>query len=350
MVKNTAQWLQQHYQLEIVEVPIEFPILDGDDAYLVPLRKALEAMKTNGGDNPRPPRIDRLKVAVLDHIVSIPAIKLPVQKMTQMIRQYGSSSSTSPFILVDGAHAWGQVPTLEISDLLQGDKQTADSRSHIDAYLSNGHKWMYSPKGSAVLWVHPSRITQTFPEPTVISSENSMPHCSSSLFGECDNSGDNDDGDDPLYHRFIYTSTKDYTALLSLSAAMDFRDDVLGGDDAIYTYIHELAMQAKAYLMRLWDTPIPMAPNEMEEYMINVILPISKNDKDKKEIGLALQRYLYDTYDMYVVIAEEPSSGLIYTRLSAQVYLEMSDFERLGKAVLAFLGPKKNLGGEIVRR
>lgn len=297
-------------------------------------------------------QLDRLKVAVLDHIVSIPATKLPIQKVTQMIRQYtstnaSSSLSSSPFILVDGAHAWGQVPPSEISDLLQEyDRQTADSQ-HIDAYLSNGHKWMYSPKGSAVLWVHPSRITPVFPEPTVISSENSMPHCST-LDGN-NNDVENDNGD-PLYHRFIYTSTKDYTALLSLSAAMDFRDDVLGGDEAIHTYIRTLAMQAKAYLMSLWETPIPMAPNEMEEYMINVVLPISKDDKDKKEVGVALQRYLYDTHDMYVVIAEEPSSGLIYTRLSAQVYLEMSDFERLGKAVMDFLRPNKKLDGETARR
>ena len=40
---------------------------------------------------------------------------------------------------------------------------------------------------------------------------------------------------------------------------------------------------------------------------------------------------------MYVVIAKEPSSGYLFTRLSAQVYLEMQDFERLGMAVLEFL-------------
>ncbi|KAG7344919.1 isopenicillin-N epimerase [Nitzschia inconspicua] len=331
MVKNTAQWLKWQYGLEIVEVPIQFPIANGNDAYLKPLEACLKTLKTNG-------ELSKLKVAVLDHVVSIPAIKLPILALTKLIRQYTASNvsteSFSPFILVDGAHAWGQVPTEEISSLLgeesgfNDDEKMAQAGGWIDAYLSNGHKWMYSPKGSAVLWVHASRISRTFPEPTVISSENSMQQ----------NSFDTDEVDDPLYHRFIYTSTKDYTALLSLAAAMDFRNDVLGGDVGIHTYIRNLALQAKSHLMQVWNTPIPMAPNDMEEYMINVILPISKDDENKTEVGLALQQWLYDQHDMYVVIAQEPSSGYIYTRLSAQVYLEMSDFIQLGNVVLEFLG------------
>jgi L-cysteine desulfhydrase len=67
------------------------------------------------------------------------------------------------FVLVDGAHALGQIPHLSIRKL-----------SNIDAYLSNGHKWLYSPKGSAFLWVNQSVVTDLFPQPTVISSENNI--------------------------------------------------------------------------------------------------------------------------------------------------------------------------------
>ena len=231
--------------------------------------------------------LHKLKLVVLDHVVSIPAIKLPVRDMVTLIRQYchtahDGDSSKSPFILIDGAHAWGHVPTTEISSLLQDSSTTipADeqgisaSRSSssssywIDAYLSNGHKWMYSPKGSAILWIHSSRITSTFPEPTVISSANAVGR------------QDGHDDDDPLYHRYVYTSTKDYSAMLSIQKAMEFRQVILGGDDAIYNYVRNLARRAKKYLMTLWNTPVALAPDSMEEFMINVILPISRDDND----------------------------------------------------------------------
>jgi selenocysteine lyase/cysteine desulfurase len=336
MVKNTAHWLQRQYHLQIVEIPIAFPAFDGDLAYLDPLEITLQELQHNHS-------IGKLKVVILDHIVSIPAIKLPVRKMARLIRQYTAATTTgttsnpnsSPFILVDGAHAWGQVPTSEISELIQetlpnnnGDVINHHQPSHvwIDAYLSNGHKWMYSPKGSAILWVHPSRITDAFPEPTVISSENSWQE-----------SSNDSQHDDPLYHRFIYTSTKDYTAMISISEAMKFRNDVLGGETEIHNYIRTLASRAKEYLMDAWNTSTPLVPNSMEEYMINVILPISKDLPNKTDVGTALQQWLYQHHNMYVVIVKEPSSGYIYTRLSAQVYLELDDFKRLGKAVLAFL-------------
>jgi selenocysteine lyase/cysteine desulfurase len=292
--------------------------------------------------------LSNVKVIVFDHMVSIPAIKLPIKKLTKLVRSYYqnrdsiSSSMTrtsngydQPFILVDGAHAWGQIPTNEISELLQrrindnDDYAGYDGNSDywIDAYVTNGHKWMYSPKGSAILWIHPSRITDVFPEPTVISSENFLR----------DPNGNIEMDDDPMYHRYIYTSTKDYTSMLSIHEAIKFRQHVLGGEDNIYTYIRNLALQAKQYLMTLWNIKVSLAPDTMEEYMINIILPIDRDSDNKHSVATDLQRWLYTQNNMYAIIAEEPSSGYIYTRLSSQIYLQFSDFQRLGAAVLEFL-------------
>ena len=40
---------------------------------------------------------------------------------------------------------------------------------------------------------------------------------------------------------------------------------------------------------------------------------------------------------MYTVVVHDVPSNMIYTRLSAQVYLELSDFVNLGEAVLEFV-------------
>lgn len=438
MVKNTAQWLQRQYGIQIVEVPITtFPIMkDGNQSYLGPLEETLARLQqqqqqqqqfqrrmdgvTNniangidskcGGDassccccccRRRPSQLcNRLKVAVLDHIVSIPAIKLPILEMTQMIRKYTTTTETNlttpcwtsddddntgrnhsnnininekhnhsdqnnnyqnnhsthnsnnnettdttttcragTFILVDGAHAWGQVPTSEISSILnqpsrrRHDGGDVDDTVHgIDAYLSNGHKWMYSPKGSAFLWVHPSRIGTIFPEPTVISSANSIV--------TVDDETSYSWYDDPMTHRYIYTSTIDYTSMLSLSRALDFQR-WLGGEDVIHRYIRTLAVQAKEYLIRVWGT-FALVPDSMEVYMMNIVLPIDGRQTDNTttnatQIASSLQVWLYEERNMYVVIAQEPSTKYIYTRLSAQIYLEMDDFVRLGDAVLTYL-------------
>lgn len=386
MVKNTAKWLERMHGIRIVEVPITFPIIattttttgDGADrAYLDPLQATLEGLQRNGSSSITCP-CRRLRMAVLDHIVSIPAVVLPVAKMTEMIRSYTNAASASveprvggsggdprpcsgtsgnngrrggTFILVDGAHAWGQVPSAEISGLLNhgddsddddgddGDDSDGTAWDGIDAYLSNGHKWMYSPKGSAILWVRPSRIDGLFPEPTIISSENSMGQEALVLHPEGGNGyviGNNDyDYDDPMAHRYAYTGTRDYTPMLSLSRAMDFQQ-WLGGEEAIHGYVRGLAVQAKRYLSALWKT-VPLVPDSMEIFMVNVIIPIDRDAKNATDVATGLQRWLLDERDMYVVIAKEPSSGYIFTRLSAQVYLEMGDFERLGDAVLEYL-------------
>ncbi|KAJ8299890.1 hypothetical protein KUTeg_021409, partial [Tegillarca granosa] len=59
---------------------------------------------------------------------------LPVKRLTQLCKQYGVLS------MIDGAHAPGQLP-LNIPDL------------DADFYTGNFHKWVYTPRGCAILWI-----------------------------------------------------------------------------------------------------------------------------------------------------------------------------------------------------
>lgn len=75
----------------------------------------------------------------MTHCFSLqPAAIEPVVELTAL------AHSHSALVLIDGAHAPGQIP-INISEI------------NADFYLGNYHKWMYAPKGSAFLWTAPSQ-------------------------------------------------------------------------------------------------------------------------------------------------------------------------------------------------
>ena len=317
MFNNVVSWLKEMYGVELLQIPISFPILEGgknDDeeedisitAFTIPLQNALERLKEES-------KIQKLKLAVFDHISSAPAVKEPIKELALLVKRYNQDC----FVIVDGAHAMGQLlqPPLRIHHSTVGP---------IDAYFSNGHKWFYSPKGSAVLWVNQSITTNIFPEPTVISSTNSIVQGTS------------------LIHRYEYVSTRDYTNILSLSKALRFRRDVCGGELAIYNYTRTLALEAKHHLVKRWNISSNqiLVPDSMEVFMINVPLP--ENTITTTSMANQLMTYLFEKHNIYArimpwMLEPDGATGHFYTRLSSQIYLELSDFIRFGEVVLEFL-------------
>jgi selenocysteine lyase/cysteine desulfurase len=57
--------------------------------------------------------LENLRLVILDHIVLAPAVKEPIDELTHMIKDYAPHC----FVLVDGAHAMGQVKTLNLSSM-----------------------------------------------------------------------------------------------------------------------------------------------------------------------------------------------------------------------------------------
>lgn len=270
MVKNLVKYYQERDGIELVEVTLTFPMTSWDDI-LIPVANAI---REHGSS---------IKLASFSHIDSVPGVILPVNDLIKLCRNAGIR------VLIDGAHAVGQIPV---------DIATMDP----DYYVTNGHKWLYSPKGTALFYVR--QEYQADIEPTVISSEWQQ---------------------GAYLSNFRYTGTRDYTGFTAIQSALDFRASV-GGDAAIMTYLHDLAWWAGNYLATKWGTSL-ILPEFMIGSMVDVRLPV-----ETFEEANALREYIFEEYTTYFIVHQQNSKP--YTRLSAQIYLEQADFILFGDRLL----------------
>jgi len=105
------------------------------------------------------------KMIVLDHITSNTAIILPIHKIAKACKQ----KNPQLIVIIDAAHS---LFSQSIQLMKKDDNNTTittnedDSLSqYIDFWLTNGHKWLSSCKGSAVMWIS-SRIVHF--RPTIV--------------------------------------------------------------------------------------------------------------------------------------------------------------------------------------
>lgn len=292
MVLNTLQFLNDVYNEQLLQVNIttnKVVEMTFDDAVVHAVEEALA--KEMAGT---------VTLCSFSHIVSVPACILPIKRLVQVCRQHGAQ------VLVDGAHALGHV-SIDVQDL------------DPDYYVANGHKWLYSSKGSALLWVHPNR--QADISPTTISYEGQ--------------------GLSRFQIGFAYQGTQDMTQFMSMEAALSFRSVVSKGSDAsIMDYMHTLAVKGGSILAEAWGTEI-LLPDTNFGAMVDVRLP----HNDNVTLLYSLPALILAQYNTWVPIypwdgqSFSNSSKNWYTRVSAQIYNDETDFHMLANAVLDILGP-----------
>lgn len=200
MVVNTLDWMVQTIGIQVVVVEVDFPVIDSSQILLA-VTAALDS-------NPD------IKLCIFSHISSMPALIEPVHSLTDLAHIKNS------LVMIDGAHAPGVID-IDLTNL------------KADFYLGNCHKWLFAPKGTAFLHVNKSLQTELSPQPTVISSS----------------------GDFSFVGRFKYTGTRDYTALSSIPAGLQFIAQ-LGGLQTVRDYTHSLAVEAAQFLAAAWNTSL----------------------------------------------------------------------------------------------
>ena len=243
----------------------------------------------------------RTRLAIISHVTSSTALVFPLDEVVRRLAAQGID------VLVDGAHAPGQVP-VDIGRL---------ANAGMVWYAGDGHKWWCGPRGSGFLWVREDRRSGM--RPLVTSHGATSPRTDRPRF----------------LLEFDWTGTLDPTPWLALPAAIRFVASLLpGGADEVMAANHELAVQARDILCSALGIA-PPAPAGMVASMAAIPLPIGAGT------GAMLQRRLFHTSGIEVPVSSWPGPAVgpaadattELLRVSAQRYNEPADYSRLADAL-----------------
>jgi isopenicillin-N epimerase len=225
----------------------------------------------------------RTRLVLVDHITSESALIFPVAEVAARCRARGVS------VLVDGAHVPGVLP-LSIPTL------------GVDFYTANLHKWAHAPRSCGFLWAAPAK--QALLHPPVIS------------WGL----------DRGFTAEFDWVGTRDPSPWLAAPEGIAFLREL--GLEPATAYNHRLAWTAAEMLCARFGTTLERDESTAGS-MVTVPLPhglgSSREDAARLRDGLLFE----DRIEVQV----HPARGRLWARISAQVYNEAGDFERLAEGV-----------------
>jgi isopenicillin-N epimerase len=288
-----------------------FPLQQGDEilvsdlVYGGVLRAALFAARERGAtvrtvEMPYPFRADRLadayanavgprtRLAIVEHITAQSAVIFPLRETAARLRAQGVA------VLADAAHAPGQIP-VDIPSL------------GVDWYVANLHKWAWTPRSSGILWAAPER--QADLRPTVIS------------WGL----------DKGFKAEFDMLGTRDPSMHLAAPAAIALMRE--WGLEAIQAYNHALAWAGAKRLAERWQTVFDV-PEAMIGSMATVPLPQAAGRTPGEAQALRDALFFEDAIEVQMHAFRDR----VWARISAQIYNDLNDIDRLAEAVARRVG------------
>ncbi|KAI4349804.1 hypothetical protein L6164_010358 [Bauhinia variegata] len=284
----------------VIEVQLPFPVNSNEEIF-AEFKKGLERGKANGG---------RVRLAILDHITSMPSVVLPVRELIKICREHGVDQ-----VFVDGAHAIGSL-NVDVKEI------------GADFYVSNLYKWFFSPPSVAFLYCKNSSTMSDVHHP-VVSHEygNGLPVESA------------------------WVGARDYSAQLVVPSILDFVNRFEGGVEGIMKRNHDEVVKMGNMLAESWGTFLG-SPPEMCASMIMVGLPSRlcvTSDDDAVRLRSYLRVYHGIEVPTYYQALKNGDSqprdkdGCItgYLRISHQVYNSAEDYDRLKSAINQLLQDRK---------
>ena len=281
---NSLDYVAQVAGAKVVVVDTPFPISSPDEI----VQRVLERVTS------------RTRLLLIDHVTSQTAIIQPVETIVRELSSRGIDT------LVDGAHAPGMLP-LNLRGL------------GAAYYTGNLHKWVCAPKGAAFLYVRENRRAGV--RPIAISHGANSPRTDRSRF----------------WLEFDWTGTFDPSAWLAVPEALRFVGSLVeGGWAEVMRRNHALALLGRDILTRALGIAAP-APDDMLGSMAAMPLPDGNASTALSLYGDPLQDALLEQCNIEVPIVPWPQPPKRVLRVSAQLYNEERDYEKLADALRRLL-------------
>lgn len=238
----------------------------------------------------------RTRFALLSHVTSATALIFPMREIVSELEGRGVR------VLVDGAHAPGQVP-VDVGAL------------GASYYAGNCHKWLCAPKGTAFLHVRPDRKEEV--HPLIISNGMNDPRPDLSQFRK----------------EFDWQGVQDTSGYLSIPTAIQTLEGLMpGGLPALAHRNHALAIHARDELCPLLRIEAP-APDDLIPSMVS--LPLDHLARTP-ESRLRWHDLLVEKYEIEVPFLRwtpEPGRERGAVRVSCQAYNDEGDIGVLAAAL-----------------
>lgn len=231
---------------------------------------------------------DRTRLAVIDHITAMTALVLPVAEIAEVCHARGVP------VLADGAHAPGSID-VDVTAL------------GVDWYAANLHKWGLAPRSCGFLWARADRQAELH-HPVV--------------------SWGRDKG---FLAEFEQHATHDPTCALAAPAGIELLRE--WGWARVRDYTHGLAWEAAGRLTTAWGTQLS-TPEGLIGAMVTVPLPEAAGSTDADATALRLALLEQDKIEVQL----HASAGRLWVRVSAQIYNDIADIDRLALSVRQRLG------------
>ncbi|KAI0536620.1 aminotransferase family protein-like protein [Xylaria digitata] len=289
--REGLRWLEDTFGVRVEVVPLQIPLPDQE--FVEAMVGASRRIRAGGRE--------RVRLTVVDTVVSMPGLRVPFEALVPALRAEGA------LVLVDAAHGIGHVDI---------DLNTLDP----DFLVTSLNKWLFVPRGVSVLYV-PER------NQALIRSSIPTSYRYRKLSGE--------EGENTFVELFDFVATLDTTNFLMVKAALAFRAQVCGGEDAIRAYCCDIVRKGADVAAQILRTEIMDCTNSRmrECYFANVALPLKIGEEEgkiplshaKKVIQWFKEMGVSESHCYFQICVYRAA---FWWRLSGMIYVDVQDFSK----------------------